>query len=247
MTDTWLAGATVQHHSSFYQQNGTLWVMEPVNFAMASKSAIEKQAYYAAKMFDDLRLGPRKAEPIALAQASARVSQSCTFSTGRFAPSRSQRARKRWLDWLAECPIAIKTGEAARERWKQREGQYFERRRTASRPNQFIDHELAGALRAHLTAKTPAAMLFNTPDRTKPAKMLRADLTAARDAWLAEAKRDPEELTRRQQIDFLAAAERSGRMVRLSFAPAHLRSVAVPHGLASQDGANGHARIARRC
>ncbi len=75
---------------------------------------------------------------------------------------------------------------------------------------QFIDRELADALRAHLTAKTPAAALFNMPDRTKPATMLRADLTAARDAWLAEAKRDPEELTRRQQSDFLAAQNDAG-------------------------------------
>ena len=75
---------------------------------------------------------------------------------------------------------------------------------------QFIDRELADALRAHLTTKTPAAALFNMPDRTKPAKMLRADLTAARDAWLAEAKGDPEELTRRQQCDFLAARNEAG-------------------------------------
>ena len=75
---------------------------------------------------------------------------------------------------------------------------------------QFIDRDLAAALRLHLTTKTPAAVIFAMPDRTKPAKMLRADLAAARAAWLAEAKRDPEELTRREQSDFLAERNEAG-------------------------------------
>jgi integrase len=75
---------------------------------------------------------------------------------------------------------------------------------------QFIDRELAEALRSHMTAKTPAARLFALPDPTRMARMLRADLTAARDKWLAEAKRDPAELTRRQQSVFLAAKNNAG-------------------------------------
>jgi hypothetical protein len=38
----------------------------------------------------------------------------------------SESVRKAWLDALAQYPIAIKTGEVAREQWRGRERQYFE-------------------------------------------------------------------------------------------------------------------------
>ena len=75
---------------------------------------------------------------------------------------------------------------------------------------QFIDRELAEALRGHMTAKTPAARLFPMPDRTWLARMLRADLATARKAWLDDAERDAEELTRREQSDFLAEKNHAG-------------------------------------
>ena len=75
---------------------------------------------------------------------------------------------------------------------------------------QFIDRDLAEALRAYLTAKMPAAAVFAMPDRTKPAKMLRADLAAARAAWLADANRDPGEIMRREQSDFLSERNEAG-------------------------------------
>jgi integrase len=40
---------------------------------------------------------------------------------------------------------------------------------------QFIDRELAALLKEHSAQKTPAARLFTLPNRTKLAKMIRAD------------------------------------------------------------------------
>jgi integrase len=75
---------------------------------------------------------------------------------------------------------------------------------------QYIDDELAEALRGHVTAKTPTARVFAMPDRTYLAQMLRDDLDAARQHWLDEVNRDPEERTRREQSDFLAAKNHAG-------------------------------------
>ena len=75
---------------------------------------------------------------------------------------------------------------------------------------QFVGAELAAALKQHVARKTPSAKLFSMPDRTKLAKMLRADLAAARTAWIENAKGDPEELIKRQQSDFLAAGNHAG-------------------------------------
>jgi hypothetical protein len=75
---------------------------------------------------------------------------------------------------------------------------------------QFIDRELGEALRCHVASKAPAAKLFRMPDRHKLAKMLRADLTVARDLWLAEASGDAAEFTKRKQSDFLAEKNEAG-------------------------------------
>lgn len=58
--------------------------------------------------------------------------------------------------------------------------------------------------------KLPAAPLFSLPHESLLARMLREDLTAARDAWLDDAKGNAEEQTRRVQHDFLAASNHEG-------------------------------------
>jgi len=81
-----------------------------------------------------------------------------------------------------------------------------------SKPAQlFIDRELADALRDHVAPKTPTARLFALPYATNLARMLRADLEAARNAWMKEAQQEPEEFTRREQSDFLASDNHEGQ------------------------------------
>jgi integrase len=75
---------------------------------------------------------------------------------------------------------------------------------------QFIDRELADALREHAASKTPSARLFALPDPWRMAQVLRDDLEAARDKWIDDANRDPEERTKREQSDFLAAKNHAG-------------------------------------
>lgn len=69
---------------------------------------------------------------------------------------------------------------------------------------QYIGHDLAAALDAHAATKTPRAPLFAMPHRFKVAAMLRADLKAARELWLDDAKHDAAERARRNESDFLA-------------------------------------------
>ena len=69
---------------------------------------------------------------------------------------------------------------------------------------------MAAALQRHVATKTPKAKLFNLPHLSNMARMIRADLAAARKAWIAEATTDPEEYTRREQSDFLAAENHAG-------------------------------------
>ena len=69
---------------------------------------------------------------------------------------------------------------------------------------QYIQRDLAAQLKAHIATKTPKALIFDMPDRTEVAKMLRADLAEARRLWL-KAATDPEERMRREQSDFLSA------------------------------------------
>jgi hypothetical protein len=75
---------------------------------------------------------------------------------------------------------------------------------------QYINSDLAGELRAHLTTKMPTTQLFSMPSKHDVAGMLRSDLNAARKAWLKNAGHDPEERLRREQSDFLAVANHEG-------------------------------------
>ena len=77
---------------------------------------------------------------------------------------------------------------------------------------QYIQPELAADLRAHIAKKLPAAPVFRMPDGTDVAAMLRADLADARRQWLDEAKRDPEEYTRRAESDLLCGENHEGEV-----------------------------------
>ena len=75
---------------------------------------------------------------------------------------------------------------------------------------QFIQPNLASDLLAHVSKKSPHAPIFNMPHETDVADMFRDDLGDARKAWLSEAKKDPDEYSRREQSDFLMAASHDG-------------------------------------
>lgn len=57
----------------------------------------------------------------------------------------------------------------------------------------FVRRELADVLADHAARRAPGAKLFQLPDQTTLASMLRDDLKRARDAWLDEAKHDASE------------------------------------------------------
>ena len=78
--------------------------------------------------------------------------------------------------------------------------------------HQYIDADLARDLQSHLTTKMPSAPAFSFPYRYG-AKMLQADLAAARARWLDEVKRDPVERTKRETSAFLSTADDSGEVL----------------------------------
>lgn len=69
--------------------------------------------------------------------------------------------------------------------------------------------DTAAELQGFLTAKLPDAPAFRLPD--KPAVMLRADLQAAREAWLQDAPTPDQSESRGASGDFLAYCDSSGR------------------------------------
>jgi integrase len=76
-----------------------------------------------------------------------------------------------------------------------------------------IDRSLADLLREFLAPKLPNCEVFQLPHASNLARMLRRDLADARKRWIAEAKKDPQEITRRQQSDFLATKDHSGHLL----------------------------------
>jgi integrase len=70
---------------------------------------------------------------------------------------------------------------------------------------QYIQADLAESLRRHVATKAPQAPVFAMPRDTEVATMLRADLAAARKAWLKAAQNASERIER-EQSDFLAEA-----------------------------------------
>ena len=92
--------------------------------------------------------------------------------------------------------------------------------------------ELADALKTFLIAKLPMALAFHVPPSDQTADMLRADLTAARQAWLDLAP-TPKEKAERERSTFLAESDEAGRVVdfhalRHSFITALARSGVHP-------------------
>ncbi len=92
--------------------------------------------------------------------------------------------------------------------------------------------DTAALLQAHLASKHPGAVAFAMPRNEVIAKMLRADLAAARDEWLDEAQ-NAEERAERERSTYLAAGDELGRVVdfhglRHSFITALARSGVHP-------------------
>lgn len=81
------------------------------------------------------------------------------------------------------------------------------------RAQQYIRADLATGLRAHVARKTLTAPLFTLPAKWQMADMLRADMADARKAWFETVRRDPDELLRRTQSDFLADKNRAGQVL----------------------------------
>ena len=78
---------------------------------------------------------------------------------------------------------------------------------------QFLTPVLAARLKRHAGRMTPGAPVFRLPPKWNMADMLRADLAAARDAWIAEAGHDPEEAVKRRKVDFLSAKNAEGMVL----------------------------------
>jgi len=78
---------------------------------------------------------------------------------------------------------------------------------------QYIQPELADDLKAHIALKSPTAPVFNLPHETDMAHMFRGDLADSRNAWLQEARNDPDEYCRREQSDFLADTNHNGERI----------------------------------
>ncbi len=91
---------------------------------------------------------------------------------------------------------------------------------------------LAAKLQSHLAAKLPNAPAFRMPTSYNTADMLRADLTAARRAWLKAAPTSADR-AERERSSFLADVDEAGRVVdfhalRHSFITALARSGVHP-------------------
>ena len=116
------------------------------------------------------------------------------------------------------------------------EAAHSKRRRRDTQP---IHAVLAGMIRVWLANKPAGSQLFaKLPLNT--ARMLRADLSAARSAWIAAAKTDTE-LSRRKESDFLAYKDADGKIVDFH-ATRHTYISAIVNGGASVKVAQELAR-----
>ena len=85
--------------------------------------------------------------------------------------------------------------------------------KNAKDARQYIRSDLAAALRQHVQKKTPQAAVFDLPAPWDMAKMLRADLAAARQEWIKAAGKDADERQRREQSDFLVEKNHAGEVL----------------------------------
>ena len=81
--------------------------------------------------------------------------------------------------------------------------------KNAKDARQYIQPALAAELAKHVGKRSAKAPVFDLPEDWKMAAMLRADLVAAREAWL-EASQDDAERQEREQSDFLAETNHDG-------------------------------------
>jgi hypothetical protein len=73
----------------------------------------------------------------------------------------------------------------------------------------YLTRDVADPLAAHVATKAPGAPVFAMPHVGNAARMFKADMEAARRAWL-EAAQGPEERLQREQSDFLAVVNHDG-------------------------------------
>jgi hypothetical protein len=85
---------------------------------------------------------------------------------------------------------------------------YAKNRREAVQP---LPPSLVPTLAAHLAGKLPAAPAFAMPKPNMIARILRHDLTKARDSWIKEAK-TAEDRAEREKSSFLAYRDDSGKV-----------------------------------
>ncbi len=78
---------------------------------------------------------------------------------------------------------------------------------------QYLNQDLAMELRAHVAAALPSAPVLSMPPRCDVPGMLRADLEAARRAWLKAVEHEPAERLRREQSDFLREVNHEGEIL----------------------------------
>ena len=104
---------------------------------------------------------------------------------------------------------------------------------------QYIQPELATALRPLVATKTPRAAVFNPPHPSNLARMIRDDVYAARLSWLEEAKDNPEERLRREQSDFLLSENEQGCSSGFPLPEAHMRCLAGDDRCPPKGGAGG--------
>lgn len=91
----------------------------------------------------------------------------------------------------------------------------LEARQTKNRKaaRQYVRSELARELAEFVSSAMPGAAVFAMPRREHVAKMFRADLESAREAWLAEAGTDAVEQVTREGSAFLRAEDHDGRVL----------------------------------
>lgn len=75
---------------------------------------------------------------------------------------------------------------------------------------QIVKKATAALLRQHFASKMPTAPAFKMPSREMRARVVRADLAAARSAWLASAP-DPQTQAEMLKADFLVYKDAAGR------------------------------------
>jgi len=88
------------------------------------------------------------------------------------------------------------------------EAAYSKRRRQDVVP---LRPQLVQRLREHLAVRLPEAPAFTMPNKDRLAHVIRADLKAAREAWVKSARAAPER-SRREATAFLAYRDESGRV-----------------------------------